>query len=81
MNYRKAITFEKFMELPAQERREHANFFHTNYPDYLPVILNIEHGGKKVPLKMCKYLSFHPDSSSGRSARWPSNSRSCVHSF
>lgn len=54
MNYRKAITYDKFMELSAQERREHSNFFHTNYPDYVPVILNIEHGGKKVPLKMCK---------------------------
>ena len=75
MNYRKAITYEKFMELPAQERREHANFFHTNYPDYVPVILSIEHGGKKVPLKMCKYLFPQLDSSSAKIVPWPSSKK------
>lgn len=62
MNYRRAITYEDFMGLKAEERKEHSNFFHNNNPEYCPVVLSIEHGGKSVPLKMCKYDILNVDS-------------------
>lgn len=55
MIYRKAITYENFMALPEAERKEHSNYFHSNFPEHCPVIINVKHAGKQVSLKMCKY--------------------------
>ncbi len=78
MSYKKAISYEDFMGLPPEERRTHANYFHTNYPDCCPVILSLKHAGKPVPLKTCKYLYSHSDSSSDTPIRWVNNNKCCA---
>jgi hypothetical protein len=50
------------MAFPEAERKEHSSYFHTNFPDHCPVIINVTHAGKRVPLKMCKYLFLDPGS-------------------
>lgn len=61
MEYRKAIQYSDFIKLAPEVRREHANFFLKNYPEYCPVALNVEHAGKPVPLRMCKYNIANSD--------------------
>lgn len=61
-NYRKAISYPAFMALTPEERKQHSVYFLQINPEYCPVILNIEHAGKPVELKMCKYLWFKLES-------------------
>ena len=54
-SYRKAINYGDFMLLPAEVRKEHSNYFLQQNPELCPVVLSVEHAGKAVELKMCKY--------------------------
>ncbi len=61
-NYRKAITYDKFMALSPEERKDHSTYFLKQKPDLCPVIIKVEHGGKPLEIKMCKYFPIHVDS-------------------
>jgi hypothetical protein len=53
-NYSRAITYDKFMALSPEERKDHSNYFLNKKPEYCPVIIKVEHGGKPLEIKMCK---------------------------
>jgi hypothetical protein len=53
--YRRAIGYNDFMALTPVERKEHSNYFLQQNPELCPVVLNVDHMGKPVELKMCKY--------------------------
>lgn len=53
-NYNRAITYDKFMALSPEERKDHSNYFLNKRPEYCPVIIKVEHGGKPLEIIMCK---------------------------
>ena len=57
-SYRKAINYSDFMALPPETRKEHSNYFLQQNAELCPVVRSVEHGGKPVELKMCKYVLF-----------------------
>jgi hypothetical protein len=52
------------MKLAPEVRKEHSNYFLSQSitKEMCPVVVKMTHGGKLLPLKMCKYPLHDPGS-------------------